>query len=272
MARPERRTRAAGLLLLGAICLVSTAQRPGRRGGGGPQPGGTPGEFSAFNARYDGRFTFVRIRYTPAATGYGGGGGFFGGINYQWDHDYPRSDHQFPTLLGELTTIAARNDSSNILAVTDPELLRYPVAYFCEAGWWTQTDEEAAAMRAYLLKGGFIIFDDFAGSGALGNFQRQMARVLPEARLVPLTLDNPIFHAFFDIPTLEMRHPYYGVNATFLGIYEDNDPARRLLAIVNYNNDISESWEWSGTGFIPIDLSNEAFKLGVNYVVYAMTH
>ncbi len=272
MALPDRALRrAGGLALIAVLCLVAGAQRPARGGRGSPQ-GGNPGEFSAFNARYDGRFTFVRLRYTPAATGYGGGGGFFGGINYQWDHDYPRADRQLPTLLGELTSMAARSDSSNILAVTDPELSQYPVAYLSEAGWWTQTDEEAAALRAWLLKGGFLIFDDFVGGSALANLQRQLARVLPEARIVPLTLDHPVFHSFFDIPTLEMQHPYRGVNASFLGVFEDNDPARRLMMVINYNNDIGESWEWSGTGFIPIDLSNEAFKLGVNYVVYAMTH
>ena len=74
------------------------------------------------------------------------------------------------------------------------------------------------------------------------------------------------------IESLDFDHPYYGVKAQFLGIFEDNDPSKRLLAIVNYNNDVSEYWEWSDQSFLPIPLSNEAYRLGVNYVVYGMTH
>jgi hypothetical protein len=141
-----------------------------------------------------------------------------------------------------------------------------------EPGYWTLTDQEAATFRAYLHKGGFIIFDDFTGLGHLSNLEAMLRKVLPDGRLVQLDASHPIFHAFFDIDTLDFYHPYRGVPAYFLGIFEDNDPAKRLLLIANYNNDIGESWEWSDRGFIPIELSNQAFKLGVNYLMYALTH
>ena len=99
-----------------------------------------------------------------------------------------------------------------------------------------------------------------------------MRKVLPENRLQELNASHPIFHSFYDIDSLNYRHPYYDMPSYFLGLFEDNDPNKRLLAIVDYNNDVSESWEWSGTGFIPIELSNTAFRLGVNYFIYAMTH
>jgi len=99
-----------------------------------------------------------------------------------------------------------------------------------------------------------------------------MQKALPECQLQLLDASHPIFHSFFEIDSLNFRHPYYGMPSYFLGLFEDNDPTKRLLAIVDYNNDVSESWEWSGTGFIPIDLSNTAFKLGVNYFMYALTH
>jgi hypothetical protein len=229
-------------------------------------------DFEAFNVPYDGRFTFVRLRYTPDWAGWGGGGGFFGGINYQWDHDYPRAERHFTRILSELTAVDATTEASNILALDDPELMRYPLAYLSEPGHWTMTDEETDALRAYLLKGGFIIFDDFQGSDWF-NFRDQMRRVLPDHQLVRLEASHPVFHAFFEIESLEsFIHPYSFVPSAFYGIFEDNDPDKRLLIIANYNNDIGESWEWSDREFIPIDLTNEAYKLGINYIVYATAH
>jgi hypothetical protein len=229
-------------------------------------------DFEAFNVPYDGRFTFVRLRYTPDWAGWGGGGGFFGGINYQWDHDYPRAERHFTRILSELTAVDATTEASNILALDDPELMRYPLAYLSEPWHWTMTDEETDALRAYLLKGGFIIFDDFQGSDWF-NFRDQMRRVLPDHQLVRLEASHPVFHAFFEIESLEsFIHPYSFVPSAFYGIFEDNDPDKRLLIIANYNNDIGESWEWSDREFIPIDLTNEAYKLGINYIVYATAH
>jgi hypothetical protein len=98
-----------------------------------------------------------------------------------------------------------------------------------------------------------------------------MRRVLPQARLVRLDGSHPVFDSFYHIPSLAMES--YGRRPPeFWGIYEDNDPAKRLLAVANYNNDVGEDWEWSDTGQLPINLTNQAYKLGINYVVYAMTH
>ena len=228
--------------------------------------------FGAANVPYDGSFTFVRLRYTPLWTGYGGGGGFFGGINFQWDHDYPRADRNFMKILAELTGVEANTAGHNILSVGDPEIMKYPLAFVVEPGWMTLTDGEAANLRAYLDKGGFLVFDDFAGERQLGNFVDQLRKVLPDAELVELTPEHPVFHSFFDIDSLDFYHPYRGVPSVFFGVYEDNDPAKRLMIAANYNNDVMESWEYSDTDFIPIELSNVAYQLGVNYVVYAMTH
>ncbi len=100
-----------------------------------------------------------------------------------------------------------------------------------------------------------------------------LGRVLPDARLVELEGSHPIFDSFFKIDPTALEHPFFLVEPpTYYGVFEDNDPSRRLMLIANYNNDIGEFWEWSDTGFIPIELSNEAYKLGVNYIVYGMTH
>ena len=99
-----------------------------------------------------------------------------------------------------------------------------------------------------------------------------MQRVLPNARLIELEAPHQIFNSFFEIPSLEFHQFYDRDRPVFYGIFVDNDPRKRMMAIVNYNNDISEYWEWSDTGWNAIDLTNEAYKFGVNYVVYAMTH
>jgi hypothetical protein len=139
-----------------------------------------------------------------------------------------------------------------------------------EPGFWTMTDAEAEGFRKYLAKGGFVIFDDFAGPQWFG-FETQIRRALPDARLTLLDTSHPIFDSFYRIESLEYEHPYFRGRSEFYGIFEDNDPAKRLLVIVNYNNDLSEYWEFSDSGQFPIALSNEAYKLGINYVIYGMT-
>jgi hypothetical protein len=215
------------------------------------------------NAPYDGRFTFARIRYTPPD---------FGGFrrDVKWDHDYPRGDRHFPTIVGEITTIKSRTLVSNIVTLDDPELMRFPFAYLCEAGFWQPSDAEVTGMRNYLLKGGFIVFDDFAQNDWV-NFERQMKRVFPELHPIRLTPDDKVFDAFFHVSSLEYTHPYYGLPSEFWGIFENNDRNQRLMAVINYNNDMSEYWEWSDEGMFPVAASNEAYKLGVNYLVYALT-
>ena len=218
------------------------------------------------NPRYDGRFTYARIRFTQSCC-------VQNGIYWdvKWGHDYPKSDTHFPKILQELTTMRVRTDGSAILTLDDPQLFKFPFAYLCEPGYWTPDEKEVAGLRAYLQKGGFLLVDDFVGPHWY-NFEAQMRRVLPEARLIPLTADHPIFDAFYRIPSLDFEHPYYrGVKAQFYGVFEDNDPKKRMMAIVNYGFDVSEYWEFSDTGLFPIDLSNEAYKLGVNYVIYSMS-
>ncbi len=217
------------------------------------------------NSPYDGRYTFVRVRYELPM-----GPSSFRGVDIKWAHDYPRGERHFTRILGELSTTRVRTEESNIIALDDPELTRYPVAYMAEPGFWRPSEAEVLGLRNYLTKGGFIIFDDFAGEHWM-NFSTQMKRVLPQGRLIPLQLSNPLFDSFYRITKLDYTHPYYGLKAEFFGIFEDNDETKRLLAVVNYNNDMSELWEFSDEGMFPIDMSNEAYKLGVNYIVYALT-
>jgi hypothetical protein len=187
-----------------------------------------------------------------------------------WSHDYPRADWHFMRIIEEITFVRTHREESNIFSLDDPELANFPIAYMSEPGFWTMTDAEAEGFRAYLQKGGFVIFDDFRGRD-WDNFELQMRRVLPDLHFRLLDASSRVFHSFFEINSLEFK-AYYDRDPVFYGLFEDDDPGKRLMAIANYNNDIGEYWEFSDTGFVPVDLSNEAYKFGVNYVVYAMTH
>jgi hypothetical protein len=133
------------------------------------------------------------------------------------------------------------------------------------------SDNEVEGMRNYLLKGGFLVIDDFEGNHWY-NFEEQMRRVLPTLRPIPLTQSHPIFDSFYRIESLDYENASYGGRmAKFFGIFEDNDPARRMLAIVNYDYDVSEYWEHSDEGFFPVDLTNTAYKLGINYMIYSVS-
>jgi hypothetical protein len=213
-------------------------------------------------ADYDGRFVFMRLRYGPADLRQ---------MRREppWAHDFPRADFHFMKILSELTFTRTFIDQGNIRTLDDPDMALFPIAYMSEPGFWLPNDEEAEGLRAYLQKGGFIIFDDFRDNHR-DNLVFQMRKVLPDAIWKPMDVAHPIFHSFFEINTLDVDG-YYGPTE-WTGIFEDNDPNKRLLAIANYNHDLGEMWEYSDTGYVPVDLSNEAYKFGVNYVMYAMTH
>jgi hypothetical protein len=224
------------------------------------------------NASYDGRFTFVRINYETAPGGY-----WYRG-EPSWMHGYPVAEENLMKIMNEVSFLGANDDKFNSLGLDDPDVFKYPLIYLIEVSWWQMTDKEASALRNYLQKGGFVIVDDFKAEGDFGSagwapFADNMKRVLPDARFVDMDTTHPIFHSFFEIHTLDyFPQAYNAGQPVFRGIYEDNDPSKRLMMIVNYNTDISQYWEWSGRGLRPFDETNEAYKLGVNYIVYGMTH
>jgi uncharacterized protein DUF4159 len=217
---------------------------------------------------YDGRFTFVRLRWQSDFS-YSRRGGWASA----WNHDYPRAEQNLGRILQELTALDIRTDGSRILTLDDPDLFRYPIAFMWEPGFWNLTDREAETFRAYLLKGGFAIFEDFDGTQQWSVFEAQMRRVLPEARFVKLDQAHRIFDSFFTIRDINaIVHPMSHIRPSYYGIYEKNDPSRRLMVVANFDNDVPEYWEWSGQGLFPFDASNEAYKLGVNYIIYGHTH
>lgn len=210
------------------------------------------------NVPYDGRFTFVRVRYTVHRRS-------------GWEFDYPAMERNLMQITDELTVLHPHVAGSNIHTFDDPELLRYPIAYLSEPGYWIPSDSEVVGLRNYLAKGGFLIVDDFMRN-EWENFERQMRRVLPDARFEPLTARHPIYDTFFHLDSLEMRHPQDArLRAEFKGIYEDNDPSKRLMVVIDYNTDIGDFMEWSGQGWFPVNVSNDAYKIAIDYLMYGLT-
>ncbi len=212
------------------------------------------------NAAYDGRYTFVRLRYDV----YRRSG---------WEFDYPTMERNFMTIVQDLTTMRPHVRDSNVHDMDDPALSQYSIAYLSEPGYWVPTGSQALGLRNWLRKGGFLIVDDFY-LGQWANFERSMRLVLPDARFVKLDRTHPIFDSFFRIDKLDgMAHPDNpSARAEYLGIFEGNDSTQRLMVIVNYNNDIGDYMEWSGQGWYPVNLSNDAYKFATNYLVYALSH
>jgi len=257
----RKRIVTAGLL----IAAMSVGVLAQRGGGGGRGFGGgnrnvnyDPG---SQHAKYDGRWAFVRLRYMQ---GFGRGGP-------EWAHDWPDGEKHFMQILDGVTNLDARQDATQIMTLDDPELMKYPIAYMAEPGYWTVNDKEAESFRAYLQKGGFAIFDDFHYQD-WPYFEQTMRKVLPDAKFIDLTPAHPIYHTFFEIDNFEIVKQYYDPGRPiFRAIFEDNDPKKRMLCMINYNTDISEFWEWSPSGFKPISESNEAYQIGVNWIIYGMT-
>ncbi len=250
LLRSRSRLRVFALAIL-AVATAVTAQPPEEQWG-------------QTDRLYDGRHTFVRLRW-------GSGRGGWGFMSSAWDHDFPRAEQNLSLMLDEMTEINVNMDGSLILSLDDPQLYHYPISYMWEPGFWEMTASEESGFRDYLLKGGFIIFDDFEGDHWY-NLEEKMRRVLPGLRWVTLDQTHPIFDSFFRMTTIDFPHPGYGILPTYFGLYEDNDPRKRLIAIANHNNDVAEYWEWAGQGIFPVDTSNEAYKLGINYMLYALTH
>jgi hypothetical protein len=260
------RRRQALLTLTALLCLIGVAAAQRRYFYGWDE--------TVRNVPYDGRFSFVRVRYKS------GPGGNWAGGRPSWVHGYPLAEQNLMRIMKEISLLDAHVDDVNVVTLDDPDLFKYPIAYIIEVGWWTLSDREAAALRKYLQKGGFLIVDDFKVEGWRGlpgggwrPFETNVRRMFPGVKFFEMNQADPIFHSFFEIKTLDdFPQAYTNGKAVFRGVYEDNDPKKRLMMIVNYNTDISQYWEWSGQGLRPFDDTNEAYKLGVNYLIYGMTH
>ena len=210
-------------------------------------------------------FIFARVRF-------GGGrrGGFFGGGMPGWAHDYPDAEEHILQVANEATGLNVQKESYVIVNLDSEEIFQYPFLYFSEPGEMHLSEQEVANLREYFNRGGFAMVDDFDSQYELDWLAGQMRNVFPDRTLVELTVDHPIYHTFYEIPTLEVAAPYaHEGPPRFYGYYDERG---RLYMIVNHNTDIGDFWEWIDQPMYPLEPSTEALRFGINYFLYAMTH
>lgn len=210
-----------------------------------------------------------------------GGGNFFPPQGWGWGTDYPGGDCKFMGGIHRLTGMRV-SPNPNILAPLDPNLFKYPYVYAVEPGGMYFNDQDAARMREYLLRGGFFYLDDFWGLRERGNFEAQLRKVFPDRQLQPLPLSHPIFHTFFDLDKLVQipgqRAGCYGgptwevQDDTEPRVYGISDDSGRLMVVATYNSDYGDAWEYMDAACYPEKYSGQAYRVGLNIMIYAMTH
>ncbi len=190
-----------------------------------------------------------------------------------WHHDYPFSEDLYLTMVKEVTGIHTSRESFEVVQLDSKDIFKYPFVYISEPGYMELTSKEAANFREYLDRGGFAVYDDFRGRD-LNNLRSELKKVFPNREMFKLDVTHPIFHTFYDIDSLVMDPPYY--DARFLGgkpeFWGMNDDDGRLIMIANHNNDLGEFWQWVDEGQLDFKRAALSVRLGINYLVYAMTH
>jgi hypothetical protein len=228
-------------------------------------------------------WAFARLMYPPSPNRYGYG--FRGGNNWKagysiWTQDYPRADRHFSVAMRRLTRIHARSTEQPVDLDDDTDVYNWPWLYAVQTGQWRLTDAQAAKMREYLLRGGFFMCDDFWGTPQWEEFRASMDRVLPGRPIVDIPDSDAIFHTVYDLTDRYQvpgaRYLSTGVTykcencpAHWRGIYGDKG---RLLVAMTYDSDLGDSWEWADDPYYDEKFSALGIRIGVNYIVYAMTH
>ncbi|HSF16855.1 MAG TPA: DUF4159 domain-containing protein [Vicinamibacteria bacterium] len=217
------------------------------------------------------QFYFTRAAYT----------GYYRFRDFRsWSVDFPKADRQFLIGLKRLTNLDAY-EFENPVQLTDPSLGQYPFLYTVEVGYMALTEGEVEGLRRYLKAGGFLVVDDFWGTFEYENFQTQFQRILPGYPIVDIPLSHPIFSCFYDVkeivqvpnvgqgmqggPTWESDGYYPSVKGIF-------DESGRLMVVINWNTDLGDAWEWAENPYYPLKFSTYAYQMGVNFIIYAMSH
>jgi hypothetical protein len=253
------------------LILISLAQT------GGPQgPRNRSRRFLTSELPEEGmpEITAPRHEYTFARLVYSGGWG-----PNNWATDAPKADVTFIAGIKRLTNLDVR-DSHFFIPLSSKEIFKYPFLYTLEVGYMDLSLEEAEVLREYLLRGGFLVVDDFHGTYEWDNFEEQIRKVFPNCKIEEVPLSHPIFHCFFDIeqlfqvPGVQMlytgrTYEKDGYDAHFRGIFDEGG---RLMVMINFNSDLGDAWEWADIPYYPEKYSSAAYRLGINYIVYSMTH
>ncbi len=222
-------------------------------------------------------WAFARLRY-PTFTG--GGLRPRGGYQYfSWGIDAPKAERQFVQGVRRLTRIHTRS-IEQVVNLDSDEIFNWPWIYAVEAGHWDLSDAQCARLRQYLLRGGFLLLDDFHGTREWEIFMRSMRRVFPDHLVVDLEPKDQIFHIVynlddkFQVPGAQYLYSgslseQGGGEPKWRGIYDDHG---RLMVGIWHNQDHGDAWEWADRPEYPEKYASQAYRIGVNYLVYSMTH
>src|SRR5271169_1871147 len=225
-------------------------------------------------------WAFARLMFPPGPNdGYRGryDGDWRLGLSL-WTQDYPRADRHFSQALRRLTRIHTRSVEQPVSLEDGDDVFHWPWLYAVQVGEWGLTDPQAKVLREYLLRGGFFMADDLHGTEGWEVFARSMARVFPDRSIVDIPDDDAIFHTVYDLDSryqipgaehLDLGYKKDGKGAHWRGIYDDK---RRIMVAISVNSDLGDSWEWADEPRYPVKFSDLGIRIGVNYVVYAMTH
>jgi hypothetical protein len=230
-------------------------------------------------------FVFARLMYPPTRRGIGGGYGFRGNGDWRegfsiWTQDYPRADRHFSQAVRRLTRLHIRSVEQPVNLDDGDDAFNYPWLYAVQVGQWRLTDEQVKKFREYFLRGGFFMCDDFWGEAQWENFLYSMQRVLPGRPVVDIADDDPVMRVVYDLRDRYQvpgaRYMSTGVTwkcegcpARWRGIYDDQG---RLVVAMSYNSDLGDSWEWADDARYAEKFSALSIRIGINYIVYAMTH
>ena len=197
----------------------------------------------------------------------------------RWATDYPKADRQFMTVVNRLIDIDG-SPYENAVRLDDPRIRDFPFLYALEVGDIALSQAEIEGLRNYLLAGGFLVIDDFWGSWEWAAFEQQIRKVFPEHPIVEVPLDHPVFNAVYRIDEV-LQVPaignYWGgrtwerdgYEAHVRGIFDDKG---RLMVLINWNTDLGDAWEWAERPEYPLKFSTFAVEMGINFIVYAMSH
>jgi len=221
-------------------------------------------------------WTRARLKYPGVWSLHGMGEG--GPLN--WTIDYPRSDRHLLQGIRRLTRIDTRSVEQVVEADGDDDIYNWPTLYAVEPGHWDLTDDQAAQLREFLLRGGFLMVDDFHGTIEWNVFVRGMNKIFPDRKIVDIDNKDAIFHVIYDLDDKfqvpgwqwsisHLTYEYDGFEPKWRGVYDDHG---RVMVAICHNMDLGDAWEWSDDPRYPEKWAGLAYRIATNYIMYDLTH
>jgi len=227
-------------------------------------------------------FVFARLMFPGGPLdGYQATGRFTGDYHFGlslWTQDYPRADRHFLEAVRRLSRLDARPVEQIVDLEDGDDIFNWPWIYAVQAGEWGLTERQSKILKEYLDRGGFFLADDIHGVAEWEQFVERVGYGQPDRPVVDIPNSDAIFHTVFDLDDryiingrdhLREGSKNGGTVAYWRAIYDEKG---RIVVAAAYNSDLGDAWEWADDPGYPEKMSGLAIRLGINYIVYAMTH